>query len=277
MTASTVDAISGRIQQAHSGEPPTAAVSLGGASSFTDALLAHGRALGSGTLDLNGLLAGSSFTLPLNQNGSGGSGGSGPMRDLTLWGSGDYRSISDANPQSMAYDGEVVSASLGVDTRLGENLLGGLSVALARGAVDYTDPETVTGELTTSLSSVNPYVGWQSAGGGTSVWAAAGYGWGEVEVEESTGAQASDLTQRMVAAGGEPLAGIQRPVDWRRHHEPAREGRNGVHAGRHRRGRDAARHYAGCEPAPVDARSDARAAAGFGGHADPVGGDRFAV
>ena len=198
MTASTVDAISGRIQQAHSGEPPAAAVSLGGASSFTDALLAHGRALGTGTLDLNGLLAGSSFTLPLNQNGSG---GSGPIRDLTLWGSGDYRSISDANPQSVAYDGEVVSASLGVDTRLGENLLGGLSVALARGAVDYTDPETVTGELTTSLSSINPYVGWQSAGGGTSVWAAAGYGWGEVEVEESTGAQASDLTQQMVAAG----------------------------------------------------------------------------
>ena len=197
MTASTVDAISGRIQQAHSGEPPATAVSLGGASSFTDALLAHGRALGSGTLDLNGLLAGSSFTLPLNQNDSG---GSGPMGDLTLWGSGDYRSISDANPQSIAYDGEVVSASLGVDTRLSENLLGGVSVALARGAVDYTDPETVTGELSTSLSSVNPYVGWQSAGG-TSVWAAAGYGWGEVEVEESTSAQASDLTQRMVAAG----------------------------------------------------------------------------
>ena len=115
MTASTVDAISGRIQQAHSEEPPAAAVSLGGASSFTDALLVHGRALGSGTLNLSGLLAGSSFTLPLNQNDSG---GSGQMGNLTLWGSGDYRSIGDSNPQSIAYDGEVVSANLGVDTRL---------------------------------------------------------------------------------------------------------------------------------------------------------------
>lgn len=197
MTASTVDAISTRIQQANSRTVPATGLSLGGASTFSDAVLANGRALASGTFDLNRGLAGSSFSLPLDaaQNG-----GSGLMDNLTLWGNADYRNISDGSQQSTAYDGDVVSASLGIDTRLSEDLLGGVSVSFARGTVGYTDPESVTGDLTTTLSSVNPYMGWRLLGG-TTLWAAAGYGRGGVEFEESTGTRTGDLTQRMVAAG----------------------------------------------------------------------------
>lgn len=194
MNASTVDAISGRIRQAYTDAPPATALSFGGASALPDALLAHGRTLETGTFEPGRLFAGSSFTLPLNAAGGG------PMRNLTLWGSGDYRNISDGNQQAMAYDGDVVSASLGVDTRLGENLLAGMSMALARGTMDYTAPGTASGELTTSLSSINPYVGWQSPGG-THLWATGGYGWGRVEIEEATHKGESDLTQQLVAAG----------------------------------------------------------------------------
>ena len=196
MTASTVDAIAGRIQQANAAAPQAAAFSLGGASTLTDALLENGRALGSGSIDLNRLLTDSSFALPLNQNGAG----SGPTRNVTLWGSADYRSIADGDRQATAYDGDVTSANIGVDTLLGRNLLGGVSVAFARGVVDYTDPESVNGELTSTLTSFNPYLGWKGSGG-TSVWAAVGFGRGEVEVAESTLTQASDLTQQMAAAG----------------------------------------------------------------------------
>ena len=66
MTASTVDAVSSRIQQAGSGAPPAMGFNLGGASTLSDALLAHGQGLADGTLDPGRLLAGSSFTLPLN-------------------------------------------------------------------------------------------------------------------------------------------------------------------------------------------------------------------
>ena len=70
----------------------------------------------------------------------------------------------------------------------------------ARGTVDYT-ASNASGELTTSLTSINPYVGWQMRGG-MNLWAMAGYGTGEVELDdEAAGAQASDLTQSMVAAG----------------------------------------------------------------------------
>ena len=198
MTAGTVDAVSGRIEQATSGGAATArAFSFGGASTLSDILLANGQALGNGTFDPGRLLAGSSFILPLSAAGGA---GSGPLESLTLWGSADYRNISGGNLQTVDYDGDVVSANIGVDTRLGANLLAGMSVAWARGMVDYMDPETVTGELTSTLTSINPYVGWRSDGG-TSLWATAGHGWGEVEVQESTGKQQSDLTQQMVAAG----------------------------------------------------------------------------
>ena len=197
MTASTVDAVSGRIQQATSGTSQAKGFSLGGASTLADALLANGQALGNGSFDLSRLLAGSSFTLPLNAAGTG---GSGPLGNLTLWGSGDYRNFSGGNSNTMTYDGDVVSANLGVDTKLSADLLAGVSVGWARGAVDYMD-STLTGETTTTLTSINPYVGWQ-APSGMNLWVTAGYGWGEVEIDEnSMDAQASDLSQQMVAAG----------------------------------------------------------------------------
>ncbi len=197
MTASTVDAVSGRIERATSDTAPAAALSFGGASTLSDAILTNGHALGNGTLDFSRLLANSSFTLPLNAAGNG---GSGPFDNLTLWGSGDYRNIAGGNPQSVDYDGSVTSANLGVDTRLGSDMLAGLAVSQARGTVDYT-ASNASGELTTSLTSVNPYVGWQMAGG-MNLWAMAGYGTGEVELDDgSAGTQSSDLTQSMVAAG----------------------------------------------------------------------------
>ncbi len=197
MTASTVDAVSGRIQQATAGTPPAKGFSLGGASTLSDALLANGRALGNGSFDLSRLLANSSFTLPLTAAGTG---GSGPLGNLTLWGSGDYRNFAGGNSNTMSYDGDVVSTNLGVDTKLSADLLAGVSVGWARGAVDYS-ASGATGDSTTTLTSINPYVGWQ-APSGLNLWATAGYGWGEVEIDDQAAdAQAGDLAQQMVAAG----------------------------------------------------------------------------
>ena len=199
MTASTVDAVSGRIRHATSDTPPAEELKLGGASTLSGALLTHGRALQNGTSDPSRLLTGSSFTLTLNAAGNG---GGGPFGNLTLWGSGDYRSISGGNPQSVNYDGRVTSANFGIDTRLGADMVAGLAVSQARGTVDITASSNAsTGELTTSLTSVNPYMGWQMPGG-MHLWAVAGFGSGEVELDdEASGPQARDLTQRMMAAG----------------------------------------------------------------------------
>jgi len=198
MTASTVDAVAGRIERATSDTRPAAELSFGGATTLSDALLANGHALGNDTFDLGRLLANSAFTLPLNAADNG---GGGLLGNLTFWGSGDWRSISGGSPQSVGYDGSVLSANLGIDTKLGDDVLAGLAVSQAQGTVDYTDSYDVTGELSTSVTGVNPYVGWQMAGG-MNLWTMAGFGTGEVEIDdESAATQASDLTQRMFAAG----------------------------------------------------------------------------
>ena len=119
MTASTVDAVSSRIQQATSGAPPARELNLAGASTLPGALLANRQALESGTLDLGQLLEGSSFVLALDAAGTG------QRRNLTFWGSGDYRKFSGGNPQAMTYDGNVTSANLGIDAKLGANVLAG--------------------------------------------------------------------------------------------------------------------------------------------------------
>ena len=197
MTASTVDAISGRIREAASGAPPAGAASLGGASTLSDAVLANRHALANGSFEPARLLADSSFVLPLDAAGTG---DGGLFRDLTLWGSGDYRSFSGGGSRTVSYDGDVTSGHLGIDARLGGNLLAGMSATQAQGSVDHTYSDALKGELTATLTSVNPYMGWQPPGG-MSLWAAAGYGTGEVEIEDENGTEASDLTQQMFAAG----------------------------------------------------------------------------
>ena len=194
MTASTVDAISSRIQQATSGAPPARELRLAGASTLPEALLVNRQALESGTLDPGRLLEGSSFALAFDAPGTG------QRRNLTFWGSGDYRKFSGGNPQAMTYNGNVTSANLGIDGKLGANTLAGVLLARATGRANYTDSNARSGELTSTVTSLNPYVNWQ-ASGGISLWATVGFGSGEVEVEDSSGTQASDLTWRMAAAG----------------------------------------------------------------------------
>ena len=198
ITASTVDAISGRMERAASGSAPDAELSFGGASTLSDAAMANGQALEDGTFDLTRLLANSSFSVALNAADGG---GGGPFGNLTLWGSGDYRSFSGGTSETVDYDGSVVSASLGFDTRLSADVLAGMTLAQSTGAVDYTDSYSVTGEVSTTVTSLNPYVGWHMPGG-MNLWAAAGYGTGEVEIDDASAEmQSSDLTQQMVAVG----------------------------------------------------------------------------
>ena len=197
MTASTVDAVSGRIEQAAAGTQPAAGLSFGGATTLSGAIVANGPALQNGTFDLARLLDGSSFTMAL---GAAEGGGGGPFGGLTFWGSGDYRSISGGSGQSVSYDGTVTSANLGIDTRLSADVLAGVSLTSSQGAVDYTDLNAQEGELSASLTSINPYIGWGSPGG-MNLWAMAGYGTGEVEIDDAVGTDASDLVQQTFAAG----------------------------------------------------------------------------
>ena len=195
MIASTLSAITDRIDAAISGA--SSATNLLDLSDLDRLLRSGGQALGDDAMSLEQFLDGSSFVLPL------GGGGNGPP-DLTVWGSGDYRELSDGQASGVDWSGDVLSFHLGADTRLRPDLLVGFSVSRSKGSFDYTDrtdPLTFSGDYESRMTSVHPYVNW-SVREGLEVWTTVGYGRGEVEIEEANLAtRSSDTELKTVAAG----------------------------------------------------------------------------
>ena len=196
MAASTLSAITGRIDAAIS-DTPAAATNLLDLSDLDRLLRSGGQALGDDAMSLERFLDGSSFVLPL-----GGAGGGAP--GLTVWGSGDYRELSDGEDSGVDWSGDVLSFHLGADARLRPDLLAGFAVSRSKGSFDYTDqtdPLTVSGDYESRMTSVHPYVNW-SLREGLEVWTTVGYGRGEVEIEEADlETRSSDTELKTVAAG----------------------------------------------------------------------------
>ena len=192
---SALSAVRGRIEARRSGAAAQPALRLGGFPGIEHAL-SQGVAWKDGR-DLGRLARTSSFLLPLEASGAAG----GPPADLTLWGGGDYRDVSVNDGSGASWRGSVLSAHVGADAHVSEQVLAGVLVSWSRGRFDNPDPGAAWGDYDSRLTSLNPYVSWTSPWG-MSAWAAAGLGRGEVALDGS-GLERwfSDLDQRSVAAG----------------------------------------------------------------------------
>ena len=98
----------------------------------------------------------------------------------TVWGQVDQQAFGGERSPAARYDGHLQTAYVGVDARLSERWLAGVAVARSRGDGDWTVGAS-TGRLTTTLTSVQPYLRWSD--GGTTIWATAGGGSGTAENE----------------------------------------------------------------------------------------------
>ena len=211
MTASTMDAVSGRIGQALSpgGAAPGAMAPAELLPAFSGFLQANEQALEDGTWSWRQGLDGRRFALALS--GAGGD-GAGPGPDagarVTLWGAGDYRNLAGGEGSAVDWDGHLFGVHLGMDARFGAGGLAGLALSVSEGHFDYTDTsayalgETVEGEYESRMTSAHPYVGWAWPAG-TQAWASLGYGRGDITIlDGEAGRQTSDSTLRSAAAGG---------------------------------------------------------------------------
>ena len=194
MTSAVSERISSRLSAP---KTSTARLNLGGTSNMPRALATSAKAMSDGRMDLERFLAGSSFVMPLTGSGNA-SGG------LALWGNGDYGNLSGGG-EEIDWEGKVVSGHLGTDVLLKRNLLAGLSVSHSRGTLDFTErigADPGQGDHETTLTSLNPYVGWM-LDSGVGLWAMAGHGWGQVRInhEDSEDELTSDLTQWSAAVG----------------------------------------------------------------------------
>ena len=220
MTASTMDAVSGRIGQALSGDgagAPGAMASADVLTGLTGLLQANEQALEDGTWSWKQGLAGRRFALALSgageRDGAGGGAapGLGAAADtgarVTVWGAGDYRSLAGGEGSEVDWDGHLFGTHLGMDARFGAGGLGGLALSVSKGSFDYTDTSAyalgkVEGEYESRMTSAHPYVGWAWPAG-RHAWASLGYGRGDVTlIDGEAGRQTSDSTLRSATAGG---------------------------------------------------------------------------
>ena len=159
-----------------------------GDSSFpTDASTTPGQQLG----NLSFLMA--------SQEAAEGGGGR-----VAAWGCGDYRRLSGAGDLGAgSWNGEVYSLHVGVDVRLGSNVLAGVSVSRSRGMIDYEGglgSGTDGGEHDLRLVGVHPFLGW-SVTPGLQLWGTVGHAWGELRTVDELGAVTSAATLNSGALG----------------------------------------------------------------------------
>ena len=171
---SALDAVTGRLESPDAAAP-TAAGGLEAAATFARA---NESALEEGDVSWKELL-GESFAFGLAADGEDGPGAGG----VVAWGSGDWRRLS-RDEDALDWSGDAFSAHVGVDAALRSDLRAGLAASRFWSDVDYTDRSgdaAVKGSHESRMTSLTPYLGW-AAGGGTRLWGAAGYGWGEIEI-----------------------------------------------------------------------------------------------
>ena len=128
-----------------------------------------------------------------------GASGSGPR--WTAWGSGSATRF-DGRERSVALDGEVVGATVGLDAEW-ERWTAGMAVAWNDGRGAYHDDKSGDrGRLGSTLTSVHPYLRW--ADERSSVWGMVGHGQGEytAKSEKLGKTMRSDLGMSMLGVGG---------------------------------------------------------------------------
>ena len=125
---------------------------------------------------------------------------------LGVWISGDYRNLSGGGGGLADWDGRVISGHLGADYRFGRGFLAGIATSWSQGSFDYTGrgegSARVSGEYSSRMNSFHPYVG-LSLSDKLSAWASAGWGFGEITVDdgEISGRQRAAARTGTLAAG----------------------------------------------------------------------------
>ena len=156
---------------------------------------------------LSELFNGASFLMPLGEADSdseaaGETDSKNPWSNAAIWGRAEKVSFSGSQ-DATRWDGGLWSTNLGADFRLRPNLLVGAALSYARSDADatVTTADGVQSVHETELTSLTPYGAWL-LDDGSSLWASAGYGSGEVRIGVGESAVHSANLQVLNAAAG---------------------------------------------------------------------------
>jgi len=131
---------------------------------------------------------------------------------ISVWASGGFTNLMGAPEHSVAslrYRGDSLAAFAGADSYVRDNLLAGAAIGYTSGNLNFSDRAgsyALSGELHNRKLSLHPYLGWRIRPN-LQAWLVLGFGTGDVDVQETEGAEhraldeGSDSTVLMGAAG----------------------------------------------------------------------------
>ncbi|MCY4645540.1 MAG: fibronectin type III domain-containing protein [Gammaproteobacteria bacterium] len=207
MTSSTVSAIASRVDVVATGMGMERRAETNGLSSMAASLSAPGAGgLGLAQGDQAGLAAlfgGTSFTMPFGATDAPQQSATGTQ--LASWGAGEYHHLGEPGASGVDWKGNMVSGHVGVDVRVGPDILAGVAGSHSSGSFDFTDrtgASAVKGTYGATMTSVHPYLAWFSGARGTSVWGSAGLGRGDIEVDDVREGLRTSPAGMLTGAGG---------------------------------------------------------------------------
>ena len=171
-----LNAIDGRVQQYFNNNEQNTLV-LDGNTAFTNIVSSSGGALANESISLREIIGNSSFSLNLFEETN-------IANSSTFWGVGDIQDISGyqvTNQQS--WKGDSFVGQFGLDTRIGEETLAGVTYSASDAEVNYINYQDDQISYKSSTSGLHPYFGWKSNDGGIELSVQTGYGLGEVEIK----------------------------------------------------------------------------------------------
>jgi len=113
----------------------------------------------------------------------------------SIWGQGDLQTSKGTYSRGLPdsrYDGQLLTAHIGVDARLGRRWLTGIAISRSEGTGDWRTGGSM-GDLTQQMTTVYPYLQWVSTA--ISIRASVGIGQGNTINERSTGKMGESRTQ----------------------------------------------------------------------------------
>ena len=167
-----------RIEQALSDAPVQLAGDGGRARLSLSSALTSGRRTGPGAEPLTIDQALDDVRFLTSSQQEGGSGG------FTAWGCADRLSLNGGGGGAVPWNGDVFSAHLGADVRLGSDVVAGFSLSRLRGSFEYRMGGSGGGEAAGAyeprMTGIHPFLVW-SVTPAVKLWATYGHGWGELQ------------------------------------------------------------------------------------------------
>ena len=178
MAARTSDLIAQRVQQGFS-ESSDIVLNLGGEETLRGLIELSGEMINEGAVSWQKVLGDSAFAMTIFS-------GEDVVTPTTIWGIGDHRDLSSSSSSnSQDWTGDTFTGQIGIDTLIGEEILTGVSASFSENNIEIDGNQDQEFEFSLSTTSLNPYIGWTSTSQDAELRAIAGYGVGELTIDQS--------------------------------------------------------------------------------------------